>query len=894
VVIQAPAGCGKTAVALQFLLDEDVDPHWYTCSPDDAAPAALLAGLVRALDGGETPGGQTALAAIGSRDVAQSYPAALKPFLQEMETRAAGAVLVIDDADPLIGAPIALEVLDYALSALSLQIRIVLISRAEVPLPSQAKRLLDGRAARVTADDLLLREDEVGEFAQHAYGMTLSEREVARLFRITGGWAIALRLALRLKELDALPDDTQGGPSLSAEARSDLFAYLTTEVLSRVDDRIAQFLRRTAVLDTLDPRVCARLTGEERSVDLIQSLASAGLPVIKAGWSRYRCHNLLREYLLDSLSDQELREAHSAAALAYAQIGEWPLVLEHFAAAGDQRAMLSVADVHGRELFYGGQGRRLLDFIKPVPIEYLDEHPAAEYWAAFAAARLFQLDWAANAFERAHKNATAQGAAALAADALRALAHLLNGWGRYPAAAAVSQQLLDSVPPSEVASRAAVTLGYVITSMGATSQFREAVANTRELLPALSTEPRADAVAEAYARSVAGATLAMEGDFAAARAEINVARVLILGREDDDIHTFVPWMSALVEFNSAEPDRADDAALAAETLALQYGDLQRVLECRALRASTATMRGNVDEADRAFAQLDELRAGGADYWGLVLTLLSRPERLRLRGDLPAALAAAEANHALSVTLGGGRFVCSTRLDVAYYRLLTGDAGAARDHAHAALEEARALDAALLVYGAQLLIAATTPEEEESAMAEALRLADERDFRFLMPYVIRLPQLDAALWRAMGTSGATRTAVLLASSGPQTAKTFTAVAGTLSEEAALRSILVLQTFGSEGRAALRVLTSSSSLRVAKAARDALSSLDARNPHRLSEREQEVLAMLSEGLRTKDIAERLVLTPATVSTHIQRIMSKTGTASRAELLALAAREAKLPVN
>ena len=64
VLIQAPAGCGKTAVALQFLLDDGIDPHWLTCSADDASPAALLTGLVRALDGAESQGGRTALAAI--------------------------------------------------------------------------------------------------------------------------------------------------------------------------------------------------------------------------------------------------------------------------------------------------------------------------------------------------------------------------------------------------------------------------------------------------------------------------------------------------------------------------------------------------------------------------------------------------------------------------------------------------------------------------------------------------------------------------------------------------------------------------------------------------------------------------------------------------------------
>ena len=85
--------------------------------------------------------------------------------------------------------------------------------------------------------------------------------------------------------------------------------------------------------------------------------------------------------------------------------------------------------------------------------------------------------------------------------------------------------------------------------------------------------------------------------------------------------------------------------------------------------------------------------------------------------------------------------------------------------------------------------------------------------------------------------------------------------------------------------LGTLAASPSRRVAGAAKDALAALEAANPHGLSSREAEVLQLLAQGLRTKDIAEQLVLTPATVSTHIQRIMNKTRTASRAELLALA---------
>lgn len=887
--VQAPAGCGKTAVVLQFLIDEGTDPHWYTCSPDDAEPANLLAGIVKALGGAETPGGQTTLAALASRDVTQAYRAALTPMLDEMAGAGErGTVLVIDDADAVRDSTEAIEILDDVLSSLATYVCIVLISRAELPLPSQAKRLLDGRATRVVADDLLLREGEIGACAQVTYGIDLTPEEAQRLHRVTGGWGIALRLALRLRGLGTT---VQTGESalFTPEARADLFAYLAAEVLSRVDERIGSFLRRTAILETLDPAVCARLAEEERAAELIQSLAGAGLPVMKAGWSTYRCHSLLREYFLGALTEHELREAHGAAARAYADAGQRAQALAHFAAADDAASALTIADAHGRELFYGGHGRMLRDLVKAAPDELLADHYRAEYWAAFAAARMFELEWAASSFERVNAAAAARGDEATAQNALRSLAHVLNGWGRFEPATAVAERLLDTVPEGDVAGRAAVTLGYLITGMGGTDQFRAAIEVTRQRLPELSVEPRADPLAEAYARSVAAVTLAFAGDFAPARAEINHALLLTSGYENDDVITLVPWSSALVEFLAANAGGAEAAARNAEELALRYGDLQRVLECRAVRASVETMRGNIAEADRAFAQLDELRAGGSDFWGIILTMLSRPHRERHRGELAAALAAAEANHALALATSSAWFTCSSRLDVAYLRMLTSDAGAAREHARTAVAEAKALTVDTLLYGAYLMVAATSAGDEEQAMAEALRIADVHDYRFLMPYTARLPQLDAALWRALGTEAGGRAALLLQGTGPASAGALRPIIGELSETAAVRAAPVLRAFGAEGREMLGRLAASSNRRVSEAGRRALAALEAENPHGLSPRELEVLRLLAQGLRTKEIAQRLVVTPATVSTHIQRIMAKMGTASRAELVALAIREA-----
>ncbi|TCJ18818.1 hypothetical protein EPD60_03390 [Flaviaesturariibacter flavus] len=58
--------------------------------------------------------------------------------------------------------------------------------------------------------------------------------------------------------------------------------------------------------------------------------------------------------------------------------------------------------------------------------------------------------------------------------------------------------------------------------------------------------------------------------------------------------------------------------------------------------------------------------------------------------------------------------------------------------------------------------------------------------------------------------------------------------------------------------------------------------------LSRREKEILALLIEGLRSSDIAERLAISEATVHTHRKNMLRKAGVANSSQLIAKAIRE------
>jgi DNA-binding NarL/FixJ family response regulator len=63
--------------------------------------------------------------------------------------------------------------------------------------------------------------------------------------------------------------------------------------------------------------------------------------------------------------------------------------------------------------------------------------------------------------------------------------------------------------------------------------------------------------------------------------------------------------------------------------------------------------------------------------------------------------------------------------------------------------------------------------------------------------------------------------------------------------------------------------------------------------LTDREREILVLLSEGLRNDDIAARLFISPQTVQTHVRNLLGKLGVLSKLEAVAFAVRNGAITV-
>ncbi|HEY2657006.1 MAG TPA: AAA family ATPase [Solirubrobacteraceae bacterium] len=329
VLVSATAGAGKTTAVAQAVRFVGRPVAWVTAGDGDVAAGRLLEYLAAAISAHAPAADRVARAALAA-GISHDEAAAL---LAE-SVGAQRLVLVVDEAERVAPSPDAMAVLDALVRFAPAEMRVVLITRSELPLDVPSLRLA-GRAGMVDERDLALTADEVGD-ALRVLGA--ADVDPKQALAQTGGWVTGVMFEAWRAGADHSDHDGITDP---------LHGYLAHNVLGQLSAEERELLLVTSMLGSVTAER-ARLLGVAGAEARLARLRERHLPATWLGPPlTMRCHPRFREYLLDEFTrtgGERVRDAWRGVGLSAEREGNLEEAVEAFIKAGALAQAAAVAE----------------------------------------------------------------------------------------------------------------------------------------------------------------------------------------------------------------------------------------------------------------------------------------------------------------------------------------------------------------------------------------------------------------------------------------------------------------------------------------------------------------------------------------------------------------------
>ena len=861
-LVRAPAGYGKTTLVAAAADELDWPCVWYRLDALDADAHEFLAALGRALDE-RLPGFDARLReAPGPAD----RPTAAKTaalLAGEIARLAPGELyLILDDYGKLAGE----EAFNAALAALLAyappSVHVVLLSRAR-PGFATARLAMDGELAELRRDRLHMDAAQVAAVVEERSGRRPVPAEAEELLAMTEGWPAGVVLAAG-----------------SAEPSEPIGAYLAEEVYGGLAAEERSFLLRSSCLHSMTPALAATVTGVRDAGRLLAGLEAHGAftfagPVPGA----YHCHPLLRGFLGAQVTAEGGQDALMAlqarSARALAGHGRAPEAIRLYLEAGDAGATVELLRAEG----YGLLRRCEQNLLSPWVDALRGAGEEFSGWATLLQGHRLSV---AGDLADSRRRLDA-GLAALSNDpggsylCLRALTYCCYMQGSTDEAISYARQALEA------------------------SSERDAPESLFALAQALSATGRWDGLDEVEAQFAASGNASPElaadmtmlavhrdytsGDVRAALARGEAELASVLGSASR--LTAASFLLALAAFNLFACRYPKGAGLLDEVHREvdALGPHMVGLQMDVVRGMYLAQQGRLREC---LGLLDGLRAEPLAQSSRDMRFnIAFVEAVALRRAGEPGRAAHSCQRALA-TINPDSTVYD-RLDVLTETAYLEGLGGARRHALARLHqlrhEAEQLGLRFHAGKAGFFAGALELRAGDDGSAELGRSCSELlalgQLDFLGQELAAVPDVAAQLAAAGVTEDELRELLRVSALQVGGPALVASLAGHDPRLLAL-SISLARTDLPEREASelLQALRRHRSREVRDRARrvDLGPWVPARLFLELTDREEEVLALLAEGCSNAEIARRLVLTIGTVKTHVHRILTKTETHGR----------------
>ena len=460
-LVSAPAGYGKSTLASCWLEASDIPGAWVSLDENDNDLRIFLAYLTASV--------QTIFPAAVRETRAMLNGAALPPvtvlarsLINELDQIDKTFILVLDDYH-FIGEKAVHGLIYELLNNPPASMHLVLATRRDPPLPLSTLRARS-RMTEIRVQELRFSSAETAAFLQRVLKTPVDETTAAVMEERTEGWVTGLRLAaLSLRHRSNLDHILAGLP----EDNRYVMDYIVREIISQQSPDMQEFLLTTSILERFcaplcdaicppgaEPETCA-ITGQE----FLKSLKQSNLFVVPQDdqdrWFRYHhlFQQLLKRQLKRRFSSEYIEAIHKRASTWLTDNGLIEEALHHALEGGDSAGAVQIVAQHRHELMNQEQWHRLPRLLSLISHDTFENDPdllMVESWTLWNQMRLTEMG---DVLDRVEPLLAAMPPESTTAkelqgelDALRSVQYFLGAPCDGPRALAYAQQAIQRIP----------------------------------------------------------------------------------------------------------------------------------------------------------------------------------------------------------------------------------------------------------------------------------------------------------------------------------------------------------------------------------------------------------------------------------------------------------------
>jgi len=402
-LISAPAGFGKTTLLSKWMNKIDRAPAWVSLDKNDDSLARFITNLIFGIRRINPEFGDQILMMLQVPQPPESEML-LSVTLNEIMDSMEPFVLVLDDYH-FIEAEKIHQAVGTLLDNLPSNMRVIISGRSDPPLPLGRLRA-NGDLLEIRADELRFSIEETILFFNEIMSLKLSNSAIKLLEERTEGWIAGLHLAgLYLSEKENYGEFVN---EFSGSHRY-VIDYLVEEVLNQQTEIMSDFLLQTSILDKFNASLCERITEISDSQAILDHLEEKNLFIVPLDDQRrwYRYHHLFADLLrkrINHLDPDKRADLNLRASTWYEEHAMTDDAIQHALDGKDINRAARLVEDHSKDWIGLSQFEKLTHWLSALPDEIKQTRPYLGMVIGWSNALFNRFDIAEPAFQRAEES----------------------------------------------------------------------------------------------------------------------------------------------------------------------------------------------------------------------------------------------------------------------------------------------------------------------------------------------------------------------------------------------------------------------------------------------------------------------------------------------------------